>query len=723
MVRELGRRKTDLGVGSNAWGLGGDATDNGKGAVLGNPHFPWAGSERFYQSHVTVPGQLDVSGGTLYGVPAVLIGHTKGLAWSHTVATAWRLTPFELKLVPGDPLQLLPGRRPTKMKATKLTVKVKVPGQNLLQDRTRTLYETVHGPMFTSLLGLPLFPWTPATGYAMGDVNADNFRYLNHFLETNKAQTVRQYDAIQRRYQGIPWVNSLAADSKGEAYFSMNGAIPNVPNDKAQRCQTALGLVTFGQLGLPTVDGSRSECEWGEAAGSADKGLLPNAKTPSLFRRDYVANGNDSHWLVNDKQPLEGFDRIVGIERAEITPRTRLGLTMIRDRLAGRDGLAGNRFSQENLKWIALGNRQYLGELWRSELVRICRTDALGPARGLRRAGRLVGPRRPGRSRRAAVPALRGPRLPRHRLAAQRHPGRHADRAAQLHHPVRPRPARGHALGPGRLGRRARAPGQRRPGPARRRPAAERHPAGRADRQAHGHPGVRRPRRPGRVQRDHLALERQGPGHHRPRHQLHPRHPVRERPLRREVQHVRDLRPVREPELAPPQRLHARLPRQEVEPDGLLRGRGAGRAAAGELRGQQLRAPRRADLRVGQGHPPRRAHRLPAGAQGAGVGAGLPRHAQAAAAGGVLLAREDLHDQARAPQARHLRGAAADQDRLRPRAPAPAGLPRARRAGSSGWPRSAATSSAASSSGWRWPGRCSRASGSGCATAPTARRA
>ena len=31
---------------------------------------------------------------------------------------------------------------------------------------------------------------------------------------------------------------------------------------------------------------------------------------------------------------------------------------------------------------------------------------------------------------------------------------------------------------------------------------------------------------------------------------------------------------------------------------------------------------------------------------------------------------------------------------------------------SSAWPRSAATSSAASSSGWRWPARCSRASGS-----------
>ncbi|HYI36141.1 MAG TPA: penicillin acylase family protein [Thermoleophilaceae bacterium] len=370
MVAELGKRKTGLGVGSNAWGLGGDATDNGKGAVVGNPHFPWAGSERFYQSHVTVPGQLDVSGGTLYGVPAVLIGHTKGLAWSHTVATAWRLTPFELKLVPGDPYSYFLDGRPRKMKSTKLTVDV---GGG--RQRSRTVYETVHGPMFTSLLGLPLFPWTAATGYAMGDVNADNFRYLNHFLETNKAQTVRQYDAIQRRYQGIPWVNSLAADSKGDAYFSMNGAIPNMPDDKAQRCQTVLGLVTFSQLGLPTVDGSRSACEWGQAPGSADKGLLPNAKTPSLLRRDYVANGNDSHWLINDRAPLEGFDRIVGIERAEVTPRTRLGLTMIRDRLNGRDGLPGKRFTQQNLKWIAVGNRQYLGELWRGRLVGICRAN------------------------------------------------------------------------------------------------------------------------------------------------------------------------------------------------------------------------------------------------------------------------------------------------------------------------------------------------------------
>ena len=209
--------------------------------VLGNPHFPWAGAERLYQNHLTIPGKVDVSGATLYGVPAVLIGHTRGLAWSHTVATAWRFTPFELKLVPGDPHSYIVDGQVRRMKETRVTVKALVNGK--LEDRSRTLYETVHGPMFTSLLGLPLFPWTPTTAFALGDVNANNFRYLNHFVETDQAQSVREYHAIQERYQGIPWVNSLAADRKGEAYYSMNGAIPNLPNAKVSACQTTLGPV------------------------------------------------------------------------------------------------------------------------------------------------------------------------------------------------------------------------------------------------------------------------------------------------------------------------------------------------------------------------------------------------------------------------------------------------------------------------------------------------
>ena len=188
---ELDRRLRLEGAGSNAYGLGREATADGRGMVLGNPHFPWQGSQRFYQSHLTLPGKLDVAGASLFGVPPVLIGHTRRLAWSHTVSTARRFTPFELKLLPGAPTsyiedgQVKPdARRPRHRPG---------PGEGGgLEDAHRTLYSTEHGPVFTSLLGLPLFPWTPLLAPTLGDANAANFRYLNHFFETDRAQSVRE---------------------------------------------------------------------------------------------------------------------------------------------------------------------------------------------------------------------------------------------------------------------------------------------------------------------------------------------------------------------------------------------------------------------------------------------------------------------------------------------------------------------------------------------------
>jgi acyl-homoserine-lactone acylase len=351
-------------IGSNAYGFGKEATDNGRGLVLGNPHFPWDGSERLYQAHLQIPGKVNVEGGSLNGVPLILIGWTKGLAWSHTVATAWRFTPFELTLPPGDPHSYIVDGEVKPMEATEVKVPLQGGGSH-----ERTIYSTEYGPMIDSLVGIPL-PWTEGTGFALRDVNAENFRYLNHFYDNNKAQSVREYDRIQSKYQGIPWVNSIAADSSGESYYSMQGAIPHVPDELAAQCNTLAPV--YDTLGLPVLDGSRSECNWQTEGSGVAPGTFPPGDVPTLFRDDYVHNGNDSHWLTNPEAPMTGFDRIIGIENAERTYRTRIGLIQVEQRLAGTDGLPGDRFDRESLEQIALGNRQYLGELWRDELVTLC---------------------------------------------------------------------------------------------------------------------------------------------------------------------------------------------------------------------------------------------------------------------------------------------------------------------------------------------------------------
>ncbi len=361
-------------AGSNAYGLGREATNNGRGMVLGNPHFPWQGAQRFYQAHLTIPGRADVSGASLFGVPIILIGHTKGLAWSHTVSTARRFTPFELQLVPGDPTSYRYDGGVRKMRADKVTVKVPGPGGSLV-DRSRTLYSSHHGPIFTSILGLPLFPWTPVVAHAMGDVNAANFRYLNHFLEVDQSQNVRQLDGVLKRNLGIPWVNTIAADSSGEAYYADIGAIPHVTNDKASVCNSVLGRVTLPLLGIPILDGSRADCEWGNDSSSPQPGAFGPENLPHLFRNDYVTNSNDSYWLSNPHKPLTGYSRIIGDENAVRSLRTRLGLLMVEERLKGSDGRPGNRFTLDQLQDTVFNNRQYAGELWRDPLVAYCRSN------------------------------------------------------------------------------------------------------------------------------------------------------------------------------------------------------------------------------------------------------------------------------------------------------------------------------------------------------------
>ena len=145
------------GVGSNAVALGPEATANGKGMLLGNPHFPWDGSERFYQSHLTIPGEINVAGGSLFGVPIINIGHTDNLAWSHTVSTAYRFTPFELKLVPGDPHSYLYNGQPRRDDRRGRDGPGAQPRRHVT-PQTRTLYSSHHGSIFTDLLGIPL-PW------------------------------------------------------------------------------------------------------------------------------------------------------------------------------------------------------------------------------------------------------------------------------------------------------------------------------------------------------------------------------------------------------------------------------------------------------------------------------------------------------------------------------------------------------------------------------------
>jgi acyl-homoserine-lactone acylase len=109
---------------SNGWAIGTDRSDSGGGLLVANPHFPWEGDRRFWELHITVPGDLDIYGVALGGLPGVQIGFNRNIAWTHTVSDGRRFTLYELQLVAGKPTTYKYGDEEREMTSAEYTVEV-----------------------------------------------------------------------------------------------------------------------------------------------------------------------------------------------------------------------------------------------------------------------------------------------------------------------------------------------------------------------------------------------------------------------------------------------------------------------------------------------------------------------------------------------------------------------------------------------------------------------
>ncbi len=110
---------------SNGWTFGAEGTASGGGLVMANPHFPWHGEARFWECHLTIPGELDVYGVCLLGVPGVQIGFNRHVGWTHTFSAGNRFTLYSLDLVPGAPTRYRFGDDERAMEPVEHTVAVR----------------------------------------------------------------------------------------------------------------------------------------------------------------------------------------------------------------------------------------------------------------------------------------------------------------------------------------------------------------------------------------------------------------------------------------------------------------------------------------------------------------------------------------------------------------------------------------------------------------------
>jgi len=319
---------TALGGGagaSNGWAFGGDATASGHGLVVANPHFPWGGEARFWECHLTLPGEIDAYGVALLGSPGVQMGFNREVAWTHTFSRGHRFTLSRLDLVRDDPTSFRYGDETRAMTATDHSVEV-LSDDGTRSTVTRTLWRTHQGPM----VNLPLVGWGFDLAFTYRDANFDNDLILSQFLAMATASSMDDFQASYARIQGMPWVNTLAADKTGRAWFIDGSSTPNLSQGAEARFRDRIrddliaALLFENRVAL--LDGSEPDDEWVDHPDARAPGLLPYADLPSLERRDYLLNANDSHWLNHATDRLEGFSPLHGLERTARSLRTRQNL-------------------------------------------------------------------------------------------------------------------------------------------------------------------------------------------------------------------------------------------------------------------------------------------------------------------------------------------------------------------------------------------------------------
>ena len=369
VMREAGLLDSPLG--SNAWAFGKDTTANGSGLLLGNPHFPWAGVNRFWQVHLTIPGNLDVMGVGIGNFPGVTIGFNKDVAWSHTVSTGKRFTLHELTLAAGDPTSYMLDGQAVKM--TPRSVSIQVPAASgALETKTRTVWLTRWGPVV--VIPRAGLNWTAKTAYALKDANLGNVRATDSSLGFGRARNVQEVREAMRNI-GTPWVNTLAADRNGNVLYADVSVVPDVDAAQLQRCAPSKpAAALLGAAGLVVLDGSRSDCDWKRDSASPQPGLIPMERMPTAVRSDWIHNSNDSFVHTNPAQKWSGISPLVG-DASVSRPRTRAGLTQIPELLSR------GKVTPEAVQRQLFENRNFMASVVVPDLLAACASAPTAQAR------------------------------------------------------------------------------------------------------------------------------------------------------------------------------------------------------------------------------------------------------------------------------------------------------------------------------------------------------
>ena len=268
-------------IGSNAWVISGERTDNGKPMLANDPHLGLQAPSKWYEVYLK-GGELDVRGMTIAGAPGVIIGNNRFISWGLT------------NLMNDDNDYLILNRDSTN--ADKYIYKgasyyLDSISENIyVKDSQEVVYKvkiTKAGPVISNLTvrGFADFKQSEKNSYKEKLLTFlwTGFEPSDEINSLYKINTAKSWDNFREGLKdfNVPAMNFMYADIYGNIGYQAAGKIPIRKTDD------------FKNYLYPSTSG---EVEW---TGFIDFDKLPNQYNP---KEGYIitANTNPFEWLKTD---------------------------------------------------------------------------------------------------------------------------------------------------------------------------------------------------------------------------------------------------------------------------------------------------------------------------------------------------------------------------------------------------------------------------------------
>jgi len=273
-------------LGSNSWAVSGTRTNSGKPLLANDPHLGLELPAVWYEMHLVAGAELDVIGVTLPGVPGVVLGHNRNIAWGFTHGMVDDLDFYLEKINPANANEYWHNGLWQKMDVIEEYIPIK--GR---QPERFVIRATAHGPVANDI-----HEAAPNDSFAVS-FRWTGFEVTDEMRATyllNRAKTWEEFLQAMRHFK-VPNQNVIYADIAGNIGYYSCGLVP---------------IRRDGKGYLPYA-GWENAGDW--------IGMIPFEQMPHIYNppQNFVATANNlitgknfPYYLSNAWEPTSRIERI-----------------------------------------------------------------------------------------------------------------------------------------------------------------------------------------------------------------------------------------------------------------------------------------------------------------------------------------------------------------------------------------------------------------------------